>query len=278
MGQRKGVFSLGELRQLVKRSIKLNERCGCGKFFVECDTWTAILDVFRQKQSLERFLELDATMRSSLHYFFPYLFSNRRKEYRAVIKDLIDAIVQVTGCTHIVDSSKTGYFASLVYKELDYEVQYIMLYRNPLGTINSMGKVRDRFEHNPKNPSSLRTMRQTGVLASSFLWSLRSAESILHGFRFKNSLLIKYDDLGAPYLESFYNENFPNKLKAVQEHHSLSGNPSRFNSDFLEFQPDLSYRKKSLTWRLFTTLLVSPVKLLYVILFSSKYNLENQKK
>ena len=229
---------------------------------------------FQKSYDLKQLEALDAQMRSAKHYLFPFLFNKQRKEYRRLMHGLIQSIIEVTGCTHIIDSSKTGYFASLVYGDSTlYNVDYLWLYRHPLGVLHSMSKVRERFEHNPSNESSLKTMRKTGLIASSLLWSARCFESIAHGFRFKKKHFINYNDLGSEPVTNFFNGVLGKELVLDKEHHALSGNPSRFKSNFLEFKPDMAYTRRGMGWKISAGLFTIPIRVLYKALSLTGYNL-----
>lgn len=191
---------------------------------------------------------------------------------------LIQKIVEVTGCNYIIDSSKTGYYASLVYGNSRlYSVNYLWLYRNPLGVLHSMSKTRERFEHNPSNESSLKTMRKTGLIASSLLWGARCFESIAHGFRFKKKHFINYNDLGSEAVTNFFNELLGKELIPDKEHHAISGNPSRFKSNFLEFKPDMAYTGRGMGWKFTASIFTIPVRVLYKGLSLSAFNVQGQK-
>ncbi|NPA87735.1 MAG: sulfotransferase [Epsilonproteobacteria bacterium] len=243
LGQFKNVISLGELRHIMQRSFLWNEYCSCGKFFSECDFWRPIAQEFLKKYDPKEILNLKKELESPSSYF-KFLLTQKidekkLKKYQEAYRFILDLIFEKTEAEYIVDSSKVAFFAYHIYNDSPYNIHYIHVTREAEGVIYSMTKKKKRPEKNPNTPESPEYMRKMPKPLGFIYWAVRNMESVYFSKYFKNRYFLDYKELGNEELM----KNIIEKIGITpefeeKEFHLISGNPSRFNKDFVKFRYD----------------------------------------
>jgi hypothetical protein len=115
LGEVPGVSTVGEVVHLWQRGVLDDELCGCGEPFSRCSFWTAVGDAAFGGWSTElasRMISLRSRVDRSRYIprlALPRLLGARRAEldeYTTAFERLYRAIVEVSGATVVVDSSK----------------------------------------------------------------------------------------------------------------------------------------------------------------------------
>jgi hypothetical protein len=122
LGQCDGFFAAGELRYLWERGLVKRRLCACGSPVPDCEVWAAILDRAYGGVSPSRAEALAAQIETFRIAHLPRVLvpAIRRAELRRLdallgdLRQLYRAIVDVTGCRVIVDSSKNPSYGYLL--------------------------------------------------------------------------------------------------------------------------------------------------------------------
>jgi len=154
LGQVPGMFSAGELRDVVTRGVVENRLCGCGSPFRECDVWSAVgesafggwdrLNVARLRRLRDRLDRPWSPPRVLVSRLTPSLDADVI-EYADHLDRLYAGIVDVTGARMVVDSSKIPTYALLLRQARGIRVRVLHLVRDARGVAFSWQKqvVRD---------------------------------------------------------------------------------------------------------------------------------------
>ena len=242
LGSTVGMFSAGELRFIWERGFIEDRRCGCGRHFHECPTWSGVIDetfgdappdagrMMREvshvtRRHLPKLLAGrfdDATLRRSAGYYL----DNVEQLYRGV--------AATTG-EMIVDSSKLPTYCNLLDHVPSLRLRVVHLVRDPrrhrplLVAPSRHGVIDDDDEE----------MDRFSVWKSSALWDIwNSTARHLFGGR-DDYLCIRYEDLVArphevvdqvrafaglpPDDEPFVGE----RTVRLHPNHAVAGNPNR---------------------------------------------------
>jgi hypothetical protein len=140
LGQLPGVLNVGEAARYLSdsRMIAGKVPCGCGQDLESCSFWSTI------DRRLARELQTFGTRYLHMRYLpmllFPGLFrrfDRRARGYRRALTALYRHLVQKTGCTTIVDSSKSPTHAIMISQSADVDLHVIHLVRDPRGVVVS---------------------------------------------------------------------------------------------------------------------------------------------
>ena len=149
IGQLPGVCAVGELVHLWDRGITEDERCGCGEPFRQCPFWLQV-----GKAAFDGWDEVDVSRVAALraqvdrNRFIPALARRhvspemRRllTEYTSYYARLYAAVVQVSGCDLVVDSSKHPSLAHCLRWQPDVDLRVLHLVRDPRAVAYSWGR------------------------------------------------------------------------------------------------------------------------------------------
>jgi len=261
LGQISGFESVGELRFVWSRGKRDNQRCGCGAAFNACDYWQSVLAGYETMNHDLTFEQLaERTVIGSMNKFPFFYMADRffpaKKDIQSVIKsydDLYQSISCETGSTIIIDSSKSIPFGYFLAKHSRFDVKFIHMVRDSRAVTFSRQKKKIRSEITDR----VEYMPTVSSWKSSFKW-------------LSNNFLSSIVTLKRPYIRVLY-EDFVRKpqitLNAVAEfldvpqvkfeglvtednvaqmsvHHTVSGNPSRFNTGDVEIRLDDRWRKE----------------------------------
>jgi hypothetical protein len=140
IGQLPGVCAVGELVHLWERGITDDERCGCGEPFHQCPFWLQV-----GKAAFGGWDEIDVSRVAALraqvdrNRFIPALarrhlrpaMRQRLTEYTSYYARVYAAVVQVSGCDLVVDSSKHPSLAFCLRWPPDVDLRVLHLVRDP---------------------------------------------------------------------------------------------------------------------------------------------------
>lgn len=140
LGSNEECFSAGELTYITRNTIK-EEYCSCKKRISECEVWSKVLKIWEAESeiSYQRYQQYrfdfernKTSFRTLINVFWP---SKAFKEYLRATQQLFQAIHKVTGCTVIIDSSKSPQRIAVLSKIVNLKV--IHLCRDFSGVLNS---------------------------------------------------------------------------------------------------------------------------------------------
>jgi len=140
LGSGKGCFSAGELAFITRDTI-MEEYCSCENKISECEVWTEILKEWETEREISYQQYQDLFWRYERKKTFFRALGNRFrpsvsfKKYCQATQQLFQTIQKVTGCSVIIDSSKSPQRIPVLSNIVD--VQVIHLCRNFTGVLNS---------------------------------------------------------------------------------------------------------------------------------------------
>lgn len=258
LGQLDGFFSSGELRNIWQEGLVEGRKCGCGARVEECEVWSRVLnDAFgppsrrtirpatvveweRKALRTRHTLRVDRASRD-------WSKSSRElKAYASVTNDLYAQIASTTGARVIVDSSKVPANAFLLHALPSVEPFYIHLVRDPRATAHSWRMIKARLDRNEGEP-----MPRFGIVKSALNWNqFNAAAELLRRRAPDRVMLLRYEDfvarpreiierildlVGEPGAELPFQGS---SRVALLRTHTVSGNPSRFQTGEIEITED----------------------------------------
>ncbi len=145
-----GHVAVGELFYLFRNGVQLNSLCGCGEPFGSCEFWQEVGQIAFggwDQLDVEHVLRLQSRVdRTSA---IPLLVAPRRPasydaelaEYTDLLVRIYAAVLQVSGATVVVDSSKRPSMAYVLRRSKDIALSCVQVVRDPRAVAFSFGKV-----------------------------------------------------------------------------------------------------------------------------------------
>jgi hypothetical protein len=257
LGQLDGFFHVGELRFIWDRSLIENHRCGCGVPFSECGTWRKILERaygsppeidgaemvrLRRKGTRTRHLPLFSMPGGN------EVIERRLKKFLDHTVKLYRAIEEITGSRIIVDSSKAPSYAKTLTMLPAIDLYLLHVVRDPRGAAYS--GMRHKY-----NPDTRTEMIGASPLKSSLLWGAWNfAIQTLGKERPDKYLRVRYEDFvdkpeeAVGEILELVKESAPrwpfgsDRRVELGAHHTVSGNPNRFDRGNILIQPDEEWK------------------------------------
>ena len=249
LGELKGFFFVGELAHIWDAGFVRNKRCGCGVSFRSCPTWSAIIDeAFGGPDAVDFERLAGITSRLVLNRRLPHALladaghgpsAAQLDELRTALIRLYGAVRTVTGCTVIVDTSKSPTYAMALDGADGIELRVVQLVRDPRGSLMS------------------RLRRGAGFRPSIFifLWAASHALSELLWRRGRRYLRVRYEDLvdqsGRTFTEVARFAGVLSEGVAAERgivtlgpSHAVDGNRNRFETGAFELALDDAWRSE----------------------------------
>lgn len=253
LGEVPGFQSVGELRYFWERGLIERRRCGCGKPVPECPIWSEVITRIARHDpaAVVELLELTRT-----RYAPAAMVPGVRKRYRArlehltpALDDLYRAVRAVTGHQIIVDSSKRPTYAYALSRLPDVELHIVHLVRDPRAVAYSRGRIKAQVD-----TDKIRPMTRAGPVTSAGYWSFWNW-AIRRLFRKGRYQLVRYEDLvsnpGATLATIVRNVGCTAAIDFIDgsqvrlnPNHTVSGNPSRFNTGTIQVALDTKWEAK----------------------------------
>jgi hypothetical protein len=260
LGSSPGAVAVGELRHIWSMGFIENRFCSCGAPFADCSFWAEVTatafpglspaEVERLNRQEEWLLKARHT-RALLH---PANLRGRlrqaRDEFVATRGRLCRAIAETAGASVIVDSSKNPSYGLLLSTMPALEVGTIHLIRDSRATSFSWL----RLKSDPRHAGRADYFPRRAAHVSSAWWA---ANALLMEFISRagprRHLRVRYEDLVAnPQRELTrvrthaglpFEQNAPGGATFVlPEHHSIGGNPVRFQHGEVAVREDTEWR------------------------------------
>jgi Sulfotransferase family len=147
LGEVQGLFYGGEVRNIWQRGMIENRLCGCGVQFRKCVFWSAVrdegfpnlacTDVTNLAETHSRYARLMGWVWSSVTGCRGRKGDQALARYRASLEQLYCAIARVAGERAIVDSSKSPWYAEVLFASPAIDPNVVHLVRDPRAVVYS---------------------------------------------------------------------------------------------------------------------------------------------
>ena len=263
LGQIEDFVPVGELKNIWLRNLESGDLCGCGKPVQDCEFWLNVFNNafggleevdFREMRYLRNRVDRERYLPNIL---FNSLKSEKFKqeylEYISVYKKLYSAVFQVSGNKIIIDSSKDISLLALISQIPTLNVNVLHLIRDSRGVAYSWAN-RSKFKPEITSRNAYLTREQPIRMAID--WKVRNI--FIENFRnYVNSYLkLYYEEFIRFPVESLNQQmevlGISNNLEFISTpevelnkvHHTIAGNPIRFQKGTIKLQLDEEWRSK----------------------------------
>ena len=255
-GQVPGMFSAGEVREIWLRGCVENRPCGCGHSFRDCPFWHAVGERAYggwNRLDLERVLHIRYSV--DRPWGMPLVLArgtHRIEAYAHALAALYRAILDVSGCQIIVDTSKLPSHTLILARMPEIDLRMVHLVRDSRGVAYSTNKHVEKVT--TSGPHTL--LPRYGPVSSAARYD------------FYNGVTSAWRASGVPYLRLRYEDLIADPrqrlrevlahagqlgepelpfLKGAQadlaENHLVDGNPIRFAHGPMQLRPDDEWRQ-----------------------------------
>jgi glycosyltransferase involved in cell wall biosynthesis len=263
LGAIPGWVNIGELIELFRKATVLDERCGCGRPFEECELWSAVGRVAFGSWSPQVLAEIGQLQRRvSRQRYLPQLLSLREgssSEFASLCRDYAEhyariyrAVAEVSGARVIVDASKWPGQA-LALQRGGIPVRLLHQVRDPRGVAYSWAK---SDVARPQGRAGS-TMATHAPLATARRWAAFQTEIDIMSRAFEHHTTLRYEDFVAdpPRVTAEVVRRLGLDLAAADlghvglkrielpESHGVAGNPSRFQVGSVAVRADEAWRR-----------------------------------
>jgi Sulfotransferase domain len=263
LGESQGFISTGEVRFIWERGLVENRLCGCGEPFRQCSFWLSV-----GEEAVGGWDALDADEVVALdraldrHRYIPLLvaprmsrsFETRLARYAEILGRLYTAIHRVTGGACIVDSTKDAPFAFILRQVPALDLRVVHLVRDSRGVAFSWTKQVRR----PEDVDVARFMHTYHPAEMGLRWDAYNACFDLLGQMGVPRITMRYEELvTSPRRElervtallgdEVGKESFDflnGRSVELGVHHTISGNPMRFQRGTIELAVDEEWRSR----------------------------------
>lgn len=268
--------NFGEIRYLWDRGILENKRCGCGKGVNECPFWEQVLrqqepsDPYSRSNAIKMCNQLGS---KAVYKQLRALIGGNVRSYQESIalelgqlSNLYNSLAKVSGCSIVVDASKTAPYAINFLDTDRYELNFVHLVRDPRAVAYSWSKTKQTGDKAGEE------FPKYSALKSSIYWNIFNYLAVKYR-RVPNAkyLLTNYDSLCIDTereldrifkfisVEATASEVLGASL-APSVQHSISGNPMRFGFSAANIKPDDAWKSNlATTKKICTTVLCWPL-------------------
>jgi hypothetical protein len=250
LGSTPGFVYVGEIRRIWDRGLVRGDLCGCGLPFDSCPFWSAVVkDAFGGPPDGPRLLaERDAAIR--LRDVFRGRDASRgpgHEEFDRALAKVYRSVAKVADCHTVVDSSKDIAYGRYLGSMEGFRMRYCHLVRDSRGVAFSELKRSVRQE----TGGEVAYMMRRPAARSAAMWMLSNALWTRFVGR-RGGSRVRYEDLTAD------PERVLSALPGARERaasgaipadgavelgtsHSVSGNPMRFETGSVAFEPDVEW-------------------------------------
>jgi Sulfotransferase family len=261
LGELPGFVSTGEVRFIWERGLVENRLCGCGEHFRDCPFWRSVgEEAFGGWDAVDAddLVALDRAI--NRHRYLPLLaaprlsrgFETRLARYVEILGRLYAAINQASGGACIVDSTKDPPFAFLLRQVPTIDLRIVHLVRDSRGVAFSWTKQVRRPE------DVARFMNTYHPVEMGLRWVVYNACFHLLGRLGVPRLMTRYEEVVASprreieRMAALVGEEVGNggfdflngRQVELGVHHTISGNPMRFQRGAIELALDEEWRSR----------------------------------
>lgn len=276
--------AFGELVHLWDRSVRADERCGCGTEFSSCPFWTAVGERAFGGWSALDLDAVDADRHTvDRNRYIPFLIAPRlapgafraaHARYVGVLDRLYTAIAEVAaeqqhGADVLIDSSKHPSYLFLLRALPNHQVHLLHVVRDPRGVAHSWARQVAR-------PENGEPMEQLGTAKALARWTSHNLLFQLAGWLGVPRRRLAYEHFTADpraigrKVDALLGRARPAKLAidgadvTLGTDHTVSGNPVRFTSGSITVRSDDAWRREmSPRRRLLVGALTTPLRQVY---------------
>lgn len=264
LGAAPGFANVGELIELFRRTVTLDENCGCGERFSRCPFWTEVgrqafggwdsAIVVKTGELHSRVARQRKLPSLLLRDRMPKQFRQDLHDYRSAFSRIYAAVARVSGARVIVDASKWPAQALCLSTDPATDLRILHLVRDARGVAHSWQKPDvARPQTNGVDKLVMATHESADTAAR---WVAFQSEATLVGKLAGHATRIRYEDfVTAPRqtletsLREIGLEPEPDWFAHVNgdrvhlpASHGLSGNPSRFQVGEIRVSRDEAWR------------------------------------
>jgi hypothetical protein len=275
LGSHPKAASIGELRYVWDRGVLDKRRCGCGSNVPECEFWTQSFAQAEVPLSAEVALEQTKSVgsRAILRQIFAQIsgragrYRQRRRIELGRLLRVYRAAARVADASVLIDASKSPPYAINLLDAENIELYFLHLVRDPRAVAHSWSRKRASKDA----PGDY--LPRYSVLKCILYWYVFNLAGLYfrrrRGVRYR---LLRYEDFSYQPRETVEAVLRENDLSAegldwhnshtarVVPQHSISGNPSRFDTGVIRIKPDEEWRSAmSAPRRWLVTLLCAPL-------------------
>jgi len=279
LGSHSAAVSVGELRYLWDRGMAQDKRCGCGEAFGACTFWRRTLEQAGIESALSlarqqsRSVASSATLRQIIAMLTRRIHRYRRQRTAELdrLYALYRAAAESASVDTLIDASKTPPYAINLIDQPDIDLYFIHLVRDPRAVAHSWTRTR------PTHEISGELLPRYGGFKCALYWSVFNL--LGRWFRRRrhvNYLLVNYETFCEQPRDTIdrilrHCRMDPGGVTwhdaetvEVAAQHSISGNPSRFDTGPVRIKPDDEWRKAMPpARRLLVTVLCAPLLRLF---------------
>jgi hypothetical protein len=246
-----GMVAVGETVHLWQRGVLAGELCSCGVPFTRCDFWCRAGDAafggwsadlahhvlaLQRQVDRARYVPLTVAQQPSSH-------RARVVEYGSHYRRLYEGVLEATGGTMVLDSSKHVSLAAVLSVTEGIDLKVVHLVRDPRAVAYSWTRTVQR----PESPDGA-LMARASPLRIAGRWTVQNGMFSLVAHR-APVLLVSYEQLvRAPEVAVAAIRSFLGLSEDVAAphqkptFHSVSGNPMRFSDKPLTVSADEAWR------------------------------------
>ncbi len=271
LAQREDVVNIGEIGNLWRDGFSADQLCGCGRSFVDCEFWRAVVE--------EAFGGFDRVPNQETRRLWHRIHRNRLmmplilghalrgnllrdyQRYRDTLNTLYRAVVRISGRQVVVDASKRAAHGLLLRELPGADLRVLHWLRDSRAVAFSSQRRKKRIDVTGEE----RFLVRRNVLKSAYYWNSSNLAAEALKATGVPSLTMRYEDFVRDpagrlrRITDFLGVGPPPEgwldraSRSLVPSHSLLGNPARF-TDKLEIRPDSEWQRKLTGWQKAATL------------------------
>lgn len=275
LNEARGFFGVNELALIGFYGLKLNQSLSNGDLFKESKLWNDILvDAYREvpEEKVLNFYTQPGPKIERLVFNGLYPTSKPNENYliyKNNLAKLYRSIQKVTGCSVIVDSSKTPEYAWVLAEIADIDLHVIHLSRDPRGVFYSLRKSIHRQDVDAKRKVRMKQQNLLRFSAKYTVWNI-----VLGRLKKKAAsyVRVRYEDFverPQETVDRIFNTigkspqqlfEAKNVICFKKKDYGIWGNPMRNTTGRLKVLPDLAWKSQlPLRYRLLVVALTFPI-------------------
>lgn len=256
-----GVVALGEVMHLWRRGVAADELCGCGVPFSDCEFWAAtgrrafggwgsvdVDEVERLRHSVDHVRHVPAMLSPRRSARFEQSRHRYAEHYLAVYR----AVIELTGCAVVVDSSKQASLPHVLAGEPGIDLRVLHCVRDARAVCHAWTKEVRR----PEGEGDAAVMPRYAVHDMASMWSMHNAATELVRWRGVPVQRLRYEDFLADPVATVRRiaafaglPSGPESLSHLTAgsvelgvDHTAAGNPMRFSTGAVALRRDDAWR------------------------------------